>query len=178
MKRAHGVVVWFTGKPSSGKSTLAARVHEALRLEGISACLLDGDEVRDALVPRPGYEPEQRDAFYASLAGLAALLARQGLVVLVAATAHARAHRERARNLAPDFLEVYVRVDEPELLRRDAKGLYAAVREGRLTGVPGGDLAYEEPRAPDVVAEGGQDAVAPGRVSDLITTRAGARRAT
>ena len=40
--------------------------------------MLDGDELRKALVPPPGYTPEARDAFYATLAYLAALLAGRG----------------------------------------------------------------------------------------------------
>jgi adenylylsulfate kinase len=152
-----GAVVWFTGKPSSGKSTLAQRARRALTERGAPVCLLDGDELRDLLVPKPGYDAAARDAFYATLANLAALLARQGMVVLVAATAHARAYRDRARALAPRFLEVYVAVTEPELRRRDSKGLYAAVDAGRLSGVPGADLPYEEPVAPELTAAGGSD---------------------
>ena len=51
------------------------------------------EAVRDALVPAPAYTPEARDAFYATLAQLAALLAAQDLIVLVAATVH-RAGKE------------------------------------------------------------------------------------
>ena len=152
-----GVVVWLTGKPSCGKSTLGKRVQQALAQRGTAACLLDGDEVRRSLVPPPGYDSEARDGFYATLANLAALLARQGFVVLVPATAHARAFRERARSLAPRFVEVFVDVPQGELERRDAKGLYAAVHAGDLTGVPGADLPYEPPAHPDVVASGGKD---------------------
>lgn len=169
-----GVVVWFTGKPSCGKSTLARRVQQALVERGTAACLLDGDEVRAALVPEPGYGPEQRDAFYATLSNLAALLARQGFAVLVAATAHARALRDRARRAAPRFVEVYVDVPQQELLRRDAKGLYAAVREGRLTGVPGADVAYEPPETPDVIASGGEDERALRQLVDRLAPEPGA----
>jgi adenylylsulfate kinase len=153
-----GVVVWLTGKPSSGKSSLGRRLRFELSKHAFAVCLLDGDEVREALVPRHGYDPESRDQFYESLANLAALLARQGLVVIVAATSHLRAHRERARAVAPAFVEVFVRASTSEVMARDAKGLYAAVREGKLVGVPGADVAYEEPEAPDFVAEGGYDA--------------------
>jgi adenylylsulfate kinase len=152
-----GVVVWLTGLPSSGKSTLAALLGRRLDEAGRRAAILDGDEVRRAMVPAPGYTPEARDAFYATLARLAALLAGQGLVVLVPATAHRAAYRAEARRLAPAFLEVHVDVDAAECQRRDAKGLYAAAAEGHATGLPGADLAYEAPAAPDVIARGGHD---------------------
>ena len=151
-----GLVVWLTGKPSSGKSTLARRLWAELRVDRAVVCLLDGDEIRAALVPPHGYDPASRDDFYQTLGNLAALIARQGLIVLVAATAHRRVHRERARAAAPDFIEVYVRATQTELEARDAKGLYAAVREGRLKGVPGADVEYEEPVQPELTSEGGE----------------------
>lgn len=142
-----GVVVWFTGLPSSGKSTLAAKVAAALTGKA-SVVTLDGDEVRAALHPAPGYDDEARAAFYESLAHLAALTARQGHVVLVPATAHRRLFRERARALAPSFLEVFVDTPTDECRRRDAKGLYAR-GEARL---PGSGVAYEPPMSAEVVA--------------------------
>lgn len=166
-----GAVVWLTGLPSAGKSTLGARLRDRLRAEGWHASLLDGDELRAALVPRPGYTPGERDAFYASLAGIAALLARDGALVVVAATAHQRAFRERARALAPAFLEVFVDVDPAECARRDAKGLYAATRSGGVGALPGADLDYEPPEAPDVVARGGHDDEAISAVVERIRRR-------
>ena len=58
-----GAVVWFTGLPSSGKSTLAEAVHDVLLQERVPSCRLDGDEVRAALVPEPGYTDGDRATF-------------------------------------------------------------------------------------------------------------------
>ncbi len=163
-----GCVVWLTGLPSSGKSTLGARIRDAARAAGLPVVLLDGDAVRDALVPRPGYTAEARDDFYATLARLAALFANDGAVAIVAATAHRRAYRERARALAPRFIEVHVDVDPAECARRDAKGLFAAVREGAARELPGADIAYEPPVAADVTASGGRDEAAAAAVLQLV----------
>src|SRR5690606_20464631 len=103
-----GIVVWFTGLPSSGKSTLAAAVAGELRLRGTLAVTLDSDDLRDAITPPLGYDDASRAALYGTLARLAAMIARQGHVVLVPATAHRRAFREEARALAPAFLEIFV----------------------------------------------------------------------
>lgn len=164
-----GAVVWITGLPSSGKSTLAARVHRSLSGQGRASCVLDGDEVRGALVPRPGYGPQERDDFYATLAHLAALLARQDLIVIVAATAHLRAYRERARALAPRLVEVYMNVSEQTCRARDAKGLYRASTAGEVHALPGADLGYEAPCSPDVVAHGGEDDAAVRAIVDHVT---------
>jgi adenylylsulfate kinase len=155
-----GVVVWITGRPSAGKSTFAEHALRALRGQSVASCVLDGDAVRDSLVPRLGYDAAARAAFYETLGNLAALLARQDLVVLVPATAQRREFRERARSLAPAFVEVWVDTPLDECARRDTKGLYAAVRAGTLRGVPGGDEAYEAPLHADVIAHGGEDEAA------------------
>lgn len=157
-----GVVVWLTGLPASGKSTLAARIAARLRGERRAVVVLDGDEVRDALVPRPGHDEVARDGFYRSLAGLAALLARQELVVLVPATAHRRAWRALARALAPRFIEVHVATPLDECRRRDPKGLFA--RAAALPELPGVGVEYEAPEPADVVAAGGGD----GRTVDTV----------
>jgi adenylylsulfate kinase len=164
-----GRVVWITGLPSAGKSTLAAKLHDRLREARVPSCLLDGDAVRDALVPHPGYDEASRDHFYETLGRLAALLASQDQIVLVAATAHRRAYRERARALAGRFLEVWVDVPLEECQRRDAKGLYAAHADGRLSTLPGEDATYEPPSNPDVVAHGGADSRALAELTGMLT---------
>jgi adenylylsulfate kinase len=162
-----GVVAWLTGLPSSGKTTLAQRVAARCRAAGLACALLDGDEVRAALRPAPGYDDASRDRFYETLARLAALLAAQGLVVLVAATAHRRAFRERARRLAPRFVEVHVATPRDVCAARDAKGLYARAAGGRAPALPGAGAEYEPPAAPDVVASGGEDEAAAARVAAI-----------
>ena len=163
-----GAVVWVTGLPASGKSTFARALGEALRARGTAVAVLDGDEVRTALSPAPGYGTEERAAFYATLADLAALLAGQGLVVVVAATGHRRAFRERARARARRYLEVFVDVPAEVCAGRDTKGLWAAARGGEAPELPGAGVAYEAPRAPEVVARGGRDAAALERVVALL----------
>jgi adenylylsulfate kinase-like enzyme len=141
---AGGVVVWFTGLPSSGKTSLARRTASALAPR---ACVvLDGDELRECLVPTPGYDEAARANFYETLARLAATLARQGQVVLVAATAHRRAFRDRARALSPRLIEVFVDTPLMECARRDAKGLYAS----GATHLPGLHEAFEAPISPEL----------------------------
>jgi adenylylsulfate kinase len=150
-------VVWITGLPSSGKSAFAQRLQSRLNNIGSPCVVLDGDDVRDALVPRPGYSPEERDAFYETLARLAAMLSRQGLIVIVAATSHRAIYRDRARHLAPQFIEVHIQTPLQECIRRDSKGLYARAGSGTAPELPGIAENYEAPRNPDIAASGGFD---------------------
>jgi adenylylsulfate kinase len=166
-----GIVVWFTGLPASGKSTLAGRTRTLLKARGIAPVLLDSDAVRPLLAPRFGYDPEDRDAFYFRLAELAALLARQELVVLVAATAPLRSHREAARAQAPAFAEVHLDVSQEECARRDPKRLYAAARAGDAPHLPGSGAPYELPERPAIRARGGDDQEAVEAIVWLVEAR-------
>lgn len=161
-----GAVVWLTGLPASGKSTLATRLEARLREARVPAVVLDGDEVREVLVPPPGHDPAGRDACYRTLAGLAALLARRGQVAIVAATAHQRAWRELARARAPRFVEVHVATPVDECRRRDPKGLYATA--AIAAALPGAGVAYEPPLCPDVIAPHGDDPRAADAVLALL----------
>ncbi len=167
-----GVVVWITGLPAAGKTTLAEALRVRLSDAGRACAVLDGDAVRAAIVPRPAYTDRGRDDFYQTLAGLAAMLAAQGLAVLVPATAQRRKQRQDARALAPRFVEIWVRTPLATCAERDPKGLYAAARAHALTGLPGVDAPYEEPLAADVVADGGLDAAALDRACALVLTTA------
>ncbi len=151
-----GIVVWFTGLPQSGKSTLAARVRDRLAASHQSCVVLDSDELR-VVLGSDRYDDADRDDFYRRLTALAALLARQGHVVLVAATAPRRTHRSTARTGAPRYLEVWVRTPLADCEARDTKGLYARARAGDAPRLPGVGVPYEPPLAPDVTADGGRD---------------------
>lgn len=163
-----GVVVWITGRPSSGKSVFAERLRKQLVHAQRPVVLLDGDAVRATMKPPVGYDEQARSDFYETLANLAALFASQGLVAIVPATAHRQQYRDYARRISPRFLEVYVNVSAEQCAERDAKGLYAAVREGRAKGLPGADVPYEPPLAPDVIALGGYNEDAVNKVVRLL----------
>lgn len=167
-----GLVVWITGLPQTGKSTFARALQARLGERGAPSVVLDGDAVRGALVPAPGYAPEARDDFYATLANLAALVAAQGAIVIVPATAHAARFRARARERAEGrFLEVYVAADQATARARDEKGLYAAAAAGTMRHLPAD--AYEPPAAPDAVTNGGEDEAALDRVVSRVLSLLG-----
>ncbi len=165
MSEHHGAVVWLTGLPRAGKSTLARAVRAQLAERGRRSVLLDSDEVRQAISPRPGYDAQSRDDFYTTLGRLAALIARQGFVVLVPATAHRRCYRDAARELAPAFVEVHVATPLGDCVRRDPAGLYASSAHDALPGV---GVEYEAPRAPEVTASGGADRAAVAQVVAMV----------
>jgi len=172
-----GAIVWFTGLPSSGKSTLARRVQAHFLATGRRPVLLDGDELRDILGVH-SYAADDRDRFYRALAALAGLLANQGMLVLVAATAPRREDRDRARAevgcgrpAEGGFVEVWVKTALAECEARDPKGLYARARRGDARDLPGVGAAYEPPLDPEVIADGGFDDAAVAAIECHLNAR-------
>lgn len=146
--------VWLTGLPASGKSTIARALKSAL---GPGVALLESNELRRVLTPRPTYSPEERDAFYAAIVHVAGLLVDHGVPVIIDATGHRRAYRDAARRRIGRFLEVFVDCPVDVCAARDPKGLYHGAAAARLPGV---GVPYEPPERPDLVVHGRAGAVA------------------
>jgi adenylylsulfate kinase len=145
-----GVVIWFTGLPGAGKSTLAQALAPRLRAQGWRVEILDGDAVRTHLSKGLGFSREDRDTNIARIAFVAHLLARNGVAVLVAAISPFRRARDEARALIGDFVEVHVAPPLAECIRRDVKGLYAKAMAGEIRAFTGISDPYEEPLSPEL----------------------------
>lgn len=143
-----GFVLWFVGRPAAGKSTLARLLHESLTNEGITSCVLDSDELRTILTPQPTYSDQERDWFYAALVGLAGVISRSGVHVLIAATGQRRAYRAAAYAQLPHFAEVYVQCSLNTCQERDPKGLYTQAQAGMIAQLPGAGALFEPPLTP------------------------------
>jgi adenylyl-sulfate kinase len=149
-----GATVWFTGLPSSGKSTVAAAVEAKLLAEGRPAYVLDGDNLRHGLNGNLGFSPEDRRENVRRTAEVAALMADAGVTALASLVSPFRADREAARAVhvarGLRFVEVWVSTPLEECERRDAKGLYARARAGEIPDFTGVGQPYEAPDAPEL----------------------------
>ncbi len=154
MDQPTGWVVWLTGLPASGKTTLACALRRTLNARGISAIVLDSDALRHMLLPNSSYAPAERDWFYNRLVELAVLLAHKGEHVIIAATGNRRYYRAAARaQLGPRFAEVWVRCPADVCRARDPKGLYSRAAAGVIRNLPGVDAPYETPERPEAVVD-------------------------
>jgi bifunctional enzyme CysN/CysC len=149
-KGQRSLVVWLTGLPASGKSTIAALAEAKLAAQGFHIMLLDGDNLRQGLNADLGFDPAARTENVRRVGEVAKLMAEAGLVVLVALVSPFRADRERAASLLPEGRFVEVFVDTPPYIcrLRDPKGLYAKAAQGQVQHFTGRDQPYEPPLAP------------------------------
>lgn len=145
-----GFAVWLTGLPSSGKSAVAAALGRRLLEAGAPVEVLDSDALRQRLTPHPDYTDEERDWFYDVVLFLAELLTRNGVNVLIAATASRQVYRDAARQKISRFMEVHIDCPEAVCRQRDPKGLWRRSESGDISSLPGSGVAYEPPVTPEV----------------------------
>src|SRR3569833_2362674 len=149
-----GAVLWFTGLPGAGKSTLARTLERRLFSRGGSAVLLDGDTLRAGLNSDLGFSPDDRRENVRRLAEVAAHLARNGHIAIVAAVSPATGDRAQARRIAGDlFREIYVSTSVEVCESRDPKGRYAKARAGNLPGFTGACSESQPPAAAELVLD-------------------------
>jgi adenylylsulfate kinase len=129
---------------------MAEAVRKELLDGGWKVELLDGDAVRQTFSRGLGFTREDREANIRRIAFVAQLLARNGIVVLVAAISPYRELREQVRQMFDSYLEVYVNAPLSVCEQRDLKHLYRRAREGTISGIAGADMPYEPPLEADV----------------------------
>ncbi len=146
-------VVWFTGLPGAGKSTIANLVERALHSRGVRTYLLDGDNLRQGLNRDLGFTAADRVENIRRVGEVARLFVDAGAVVLCSFISPFRAERRalRERLETGEFIEVFVDTPLEECERRDPKGLYARARAGEILNFTGVDSPYEPPEHPEIV---------------------------
>lgn len=159
LKNQRPRVLWLTGLPGAGKSTIADALERALLSLGMHTYVLDGDSVRTGLNKDLGFTPEDRAENVRRVAETARLMVDAGLVVIVSLVSPFRADRRAAKALFDegDFLEVFVDTPPAVVVERDPKGLYAKARAGTLPNMTGIGQGYEPPEHPDVTVDGSGD---------------------
>ncbi len=137
--------------------------------------ILQLDEVRKVVTPQPKYTEQERDIVYSSLAYMAKVLTECGIDVIVDATAHRKRYRDLARQLIPNFAEVYVKCSLAVCIEREStraaeyspKGIYRKSAAKSAT-VPGINVPYEETNNPEIVID--SEKTGPQEAAKIIVT--------
>ena len=131
-RHRQGFVVFFTGLPSAGKSTIANALLAKLN-EVWHPARNDfyGDIVRRHLSSELGYSKEHRDLNVLRIGYVASLIAKSGGIAICAPIAPYQNVRRKVRESVEahgGFIEVYLSTPVEVCAARDRKGLYAKAR--------------------------------------------------
>jgi len=140
-------VLWTTGLPSSGKTTIIRKLAEHIQ----NLAILDGDELREWLSPKD-FSREGRNEHNRKVANLAKLLLEHNVPVGVSLISPYLENREIAKKIIGNnkFFELYVKCSLEKCEERDIKGLYKKARNNEIKNFTGINDPYEEPPNPDV----------------------------
>jgi adenylyl-sulfate kinase len=148
--------LWFMGRPSAGKSTLASRVADHLIEMGHSIENLDGDDIRKHLHPNLGFSREDRQINNRRTAYIAKLLNRNDVPVIVGMISPFRDSQKQARGIIEDegdFVLIYVKCSVETAEERDPKGLYKKARDGNIEKFTGINHPFQEPLNPEIIVD-------------------------
>jgi adenylylsulfate kinase len=143
-------VLWMTGLPCSGKTTIARKLQKQIP----NLAILDGDELREWLSPKD-FSREGRNEHNRKVAHLAKLLSKHNVPVSVSLISPYLENRKHAREIIGDenFIETYVKCPLDVCEKRDVKGMYKKARNMEIKGFTGIDDPYEVPENPELIIE-------------------------
>lgn len=162
-------LIWFTGLPCSGKSTLANALEVKLFSEGFSTYLLDGDNLRSGINNDLGFSQEDRRENLRRVAEIAKMFLDAGLFVIAAFIAPLASDRAMVKTIVGEenYFEIFVNTPLEECEARDTKGLYKKARANEIKNFTGVQMAYEIPLKPDLIIDNSNIKMA--KNIDLIT---------
>ena len=152
-----GFTVFFTGLPSSGKSTVAqVLMTKLLEIGTRPVTLLDGDIVRKHLSSELGFSKRDRDINILRIGFVASEITKNGGIAICAPIAPYDATRRQVRDMISQyggFILVYVATPLEVCEKRDRKGLYAKARAGLIKDFTGISDPYEPPQDAEIVID-------------------------
>ena len=155
MKKENFFTFWLTGLSGAGKTTTSKAFKEEMSRVGMSACIIDGDELRSGLCSDLGFSAADRSENVRRAACMAKILNSNGVHAIVAMISPYSVDREAAYEIIGESrcIEVYLNTPLHVCEKRDPKGLYAKARTNSAAQMTGIQSPYECPEKPALVID-------------------------
>jgi len=153
-----GTVYFFTGLAGAGKTTIGGLFYRRLKELKPDAVLIDGDQTRTAaghsapdgkVLLKDCYTTEARKAGAFGSFQTCKSYAEEGRDVVICSIAMYHEVRAWNRENIENYREIYLKVTQETLYRRDQKKLYSSGAEN----VVGVDLPWDEPGQSSIVIQ-------------------------
>ena len=146
----HARVIWFTGLPCSGKTTLALELEKELFYRGFICQVLDGDNVRSGINANLGFSNIDRLENIRRIAEVSKLFVSAGVITINAFVSPTNEIRNLAREIIgnDDFIEIFLNPSLAACEQRDVKGMYKQARAGEINDFTGVNAPFEIPAHP------------------------------
>lgn len=141
-------VLWITGLPGAGKTSIAVRLVEKLEKKGLKVEHLDGGNIRD-IFQKIGFNREEVNAHIKKVGYLASRMEKKGVFVVSSFVSPYRESRNFVRELCNNFVEVYLSTPVEICEKRESRKLYEKARAGKIKNLPGVDVEYQKSEIPE-----------------------------
>ena len=155
IKGHSSAIVWLTGLPASGKTTIARELEKRLYETGVHTYVLDGDNLRHGLNNDLGFSKNARKENIRRVAEVAKLFCDAGILTICSFVSPYKDDRDNAKRLVDksEFIEVFVKCPLEICLERDPKSMYKKAITGKMKSFTGIDDPYEIPESADITIE-------------------------
>ena len=127
------MIIWITGLPGSGKTTLARNLKSILETKvSNNIVILDGDDIRQILPYQISYSNEDRRKLAYYYSELALLIDQSDCIVICSFVALFHSVQEHTRIKANDYFEIFLDPPLDELAKKNKKDLYSEKSEYML----------------------------------------------
>ena len=120
------MIIWITGLPGSGKTTLANKIKSILEKKiSNNIVILDGDNIRNILPYEITYSNEDRMKLALFYSKLALLIEKSNCIVICSFVALFHSVQKHTRLKAKDYFEIFLDPSLDELVKINKKDLYS-----------------------------------------------------
>lgn len=135
MKNLENKIIWLTGLPCSGKTTIAKKLANQIGAE-----VLDGDDIRK-FMRNKDFSPEGRKNNMLSVAEIAYRFSKYTPVIVSLVSPIKSVRDEIEKKYGINMIYVYASIEE--CIKRDVKGMYKKALSGEIKNFTGIDSEYE-----------------------------------
>ena len=146
------LVLWITGIPKSGKTTLGDMIHKELIKEKLKIQRLDSHDVRP-LFPEVGFSRDDVNNHIKRVGHLASMMEQNGIITIASFVSPYKESRDFNRKLCGNYIEVYLKTTAAEVRQDHDCELYENAEKGLVNNVAGMDVEYETSPETEIVIE-------------------------
>jgi len=146
MQTQQGKLIWITGLPATGKTTIAKELYKQINEKNQNIVHLDGDDMRSAWGIWAEKTPEGRRKMAMSYAKTCNLLTRQGINVIMSTVCLFHDVQEYNREHNVNYYEIFVETDDDILDERHGEDTSDKPDKERWK-----EPSHEFPKNPEII---------------------------